>query len=188
MLRGLATRIQREAPGAVEQVNEIVRNVNQSIESARALARGLLPVRADSGGLPFALRELASRSRDLYALEVNFRSEIRPEISLSETSANHLYRIAQEALTNAARHGRASRVEIYLSVTRNSFTLRITDDGIGIGSPERTGAGMGLKTMRYRAGMIGAKFHIGPNAPRGTIVRVVGERFAPAAIQDRRAN
>ena len=74
MLRGLATRLQRQSPEAVGYINEIVGLVNQSIESARSLARGLLPVRTDTGGLPFALRTLAARSRDLYGLEVNFRA------------------------------------------------------------------------------------------------------------------
>jgi len=175
MLRGVAIRIQREAPGAVPQVNEIVAHVNQSIESARALARGLLPVHTDRGGLPFALRALASRSRGLYGLEVNFRAQLRPDITLSETSASHLYRIAQEALTNAARHGHASKVEIALSVTDNNFSLRITDDGVGIAARDKPATGMGLKIMRYRAGMIGAKFEIGPNVPSGTVVLVVGE-------------
>jgi PAS domain S-box-containing protein len=176
MLRGLATRYQNQFPEGVEGINEIVGLVNQSIETARALARGLLPVRTDSGGLPFALRELAARSRDLYGLVVNFRAEIWPEITLSEASASHLYRIAQEALTNAARHGGASKIDILLMVTKNTFLLRITDDGSGIGNPNKPVAGMGLKIMRYRAGMIGAKIEIGPNLPRGTLVRVTGEQ------------
>jgi PAS domain S-box-containing protein len=176
MLRGLATRIQHQSPETVVQVNEIVGLVNQSIESARSLARGLLPVHTDSGGLPFALRTLAARTRDLYGLEVNFRAEVWPELSLSEASASHLYRIAQEALTNAARHGHASKVEIFLLVTRNAFFLRITDDGTGVGGAHASATGMGLKIMRYRAGMIGAKFEIGPNIPHGTVVRVTGDQ------------
>jgi signal transduction histidine kinase len=152
--------------------------VNQSIETARSLARGLLPVRTDTGGLPFALRELAGRSRDLYGLEVNFRAEIWPEITLSEASASHLYRIAQEALTNAARHGHATRVEIYLMVSKSTFLLRITDNGLGIGNASKAMSGMGLKIMRYRAGMIGAKIEIGPHQPQGTVVRVTGEQPA----------
>jgi PAS domain S-box-containing protein len=175
MLRGLATRFSQQFPGGVEGINEIVGLVNQSIETARSLARGLLPVRTDSGGLPFALRELAARSRDLYGLVVNFRAEVRPEVALSEASASHLYRIAQEALTNAARHGRASKIDIVLTVTKDTFLLRITDDGSGIGNSSKPVAGMGLKIMRYRAGMIGAKIEIGPNDPNGTMVRVTGE-------------
>jgi PAS domain S-box-containing protein len=175
MLRGLATRIQRSSPGVTGYINEIVALVNQSIDSVRALARGLLPVHADNGGLPSALRTLAARIRELSGMEVNFRAEVWPEPTLSEASASHLYRIAQEALTNAARHGHAKRVDIFLSVTREDFLLRITDDGLGIACVSQPGTGMGLKIMRYRAGMIGARFEIGPNAPRGTVVRVRGE-------------
>ena len=65
-------------------------------------------------------------------------------------------------------------------MTRNTFSLRITDDGRGIGQSDHRVAGMGLKTMKYRAGMIGAKFEIGPNVPHGTVVRVTGEQ--PAAV------
>ena len=105
----------------MDSVNEIVALVNQSIENARSLARGLLPVRTETGGLAFALRELASRSRDLYGLEVNFRAEVWPELNLDETDASHLYRIAQEALTNSARHGHATLVDIFLLVTPEHF-------------------------------------------------------------------
>jgi PAS domain S-box-containing protein len=184
MLRSVATRFQRQFPEGVSSINEIVGLVNQSIETARSLARGLLPVRADSGGLPFSLRELATRSRDLYGLEVNFRAEIWPEITLSESSASHLYRIAQEALTNAARHAHASTVDILLMVAENTFLLRITDNGVGITSSRQSGSGMGLKIMKYRAGMIGAKIEIGAHAPKGTVVRVTGEQPArPGAMQ-----
>jgi PAS domain S-box-containing protein len=176
MLRSLATRFQHECEQGVAGINEVVGLVNQSIETARSLARGLLPVRTESGGLPFALRELAARSRDLYGLTVNFRAEIWPEITLSETSASHLYRIAQEALTNAARHGRAEKVDILLMANRNTFLLRITDDGVGIAGPDKPVAGMGLKIMRYRAGMIGAKIEIIAGVPKGTVIRVSGEQ------------
>jgi PAS domain S-box-containing protein len=176
MLRSLATRFQHECAAGVAGINEVVGLVNQSIETARSLARGLLPVRTESGGLPFALRELAARSRDLYGLTVNFRAEIWPEITLSETNASHLYRIAQEALTNAARHGRAAKVDILLMANGNTFLLRITDDGVGIASPDKPVAGIGLKIMRYRAGMIGAKIEIIAGVPKGTVVRVSGEQ------------
>jgi nitrate/nitrite-specific signal transduction histidine kinase len=62
--------------------------------------------------------------------------------------------------------------------------LRITDNGVGIGSSKSAGPGMGLKIMKYRAGMIGAKIEIGAHAPRGTVVRVTGEQPArPGALQ-----
>jgi two-component system sensor kinase FixL len=174
MLRGLATRIEERCPEVVENVNEIVGYVNQSIETARSLARGLLPVRTETGGLASALRALAARSRDLYGLEVTFRAEVCPELTLSETDASHLYRMTQEALTNAARHGRATLVQIVLITTDLEFMLRITDNGIGLAQAAPSSAGMGLKIMKYRADMIGARFDITANEPHGAVITVVG--------------
>ncbi len=176
MLRALATRIYTRVPESRGQVDEIVGLVNQSIETARGLARGLLPLNPDGGGLTFALRALADRGRDVYGLTVDFRAEVAPQITFSEASSSHLYRIAQEALTNTARHGRASAASILLIVTRAKFLLQITDDGIGIGNLDPAACGMGLKIMKYRAGMIGARFEIVANQPHGTVVRVTGEQ------------
>jgi PAS domain S-box-containing protein len=181
MLRGLGSRVQERCPDATDSINEIVGLVNQSIENARSLARGLLPVRTETGGLTFALRELASRGHDLYGMEVNFRTEVWPALNLDETDASHLYRIAQEALTNAARHGHATLVDIFLLVSGSTFLLYITDNGEGFHLPTSPYTGMGLKIMKYRAGMIGAKFEIAPNEPRGTVVRVTGEQPLTAA-------
>jgi hypothetical protein len=174
MLRGLSSRIQQRCPDVVENVNEIVGHLNQSIETARSLARGLLPVRTETGGLSSALRALAARSRDLGGLEVAFRSEVCPEFTLTETDASHLYRIAQEALTNAWRHGHASLVEISLIAKEDGFTLRVTDNGGGFVGTTPSTSGMGLKIMKYRADMIGAKFEITPNKPCGTVITVTG--------------
>jgi len=181
MLRGLATRIQARCPDVVGNVNEVVSLVNHSIESARSLARGLLPVGPESGGLTFALRALAERGRDLYGLIVDFRNEMAPEFQLNETDASHLYRIAQEALTNAARHGRATRVDIVLKACAQLFILRISDDGIGFTLPAAS-SGMGLKIMKYRAGMIGAKFEVGANVPHGAVITVTSERPVPVRV------
>ena len=172
MLRGLSSRIQQRCPDVVENVNEIVGHVNQSIETARSLARGLLPVRTETGGLSAALRALAARSRDLYGLEVTFRAELCPEFALTETDASHLYRITQEALTNASRHGHASLVDISLIAKETGFALRIIDNGAGFVRTAPSAPGMGLKIMKYRADMIGAKFEITANEPRGTMVTV----------------
>jgi PAS domain S-box-containing protein len=174
MLRGLAGRIQERCPDVVDNVNEIVGHVNQSIETARSLARGLLPVRTETGGLTAALRALAARSRDLYGLEVNFGAAVWPGFALTETNASHLYRITQEALTNAARHGLATLVDISLQAKEGGFSLRITDNGVGLMPALPSSAGMGLKIMKYRADMIGAKFEITANRPRGAVVTVTG--------------
>jgi two-component system sensor kinase FixL len=110
----------------------------------------------------------------LYGLEVNFRAEVARDFAFNETNASHLYRIAQEALTNAARHGRATLVDIFLRATSDEFSLRIADDGEGVVRAAVSSAGMGLKIMKYRADTIGAQFNIDANNPRGTVVTVAG--------------
>jgi PAS domain S-box-containing protein len=174
MLRGLSSRIQQRCPDVVESVNEIVGHLNQSIETARSLARGLLPVRNETGGLNSALRALAVRSRDVYGLEVAFSAEVYPGSIFTETNASHLYRITQEALTNAARHGRASLVDIVLTAREDGFSLSITDNGVGFAPVTPSPSGMGLKIMKYRADMIGAKFAIAANQPHGAVITVTG--------------
>ena len=175
MLRSLATHLERECPQSLERVNEIADLVKQSVETARGLARGLLPVNTD-GGLPEAFYALADRNSELYGLDVECRVEMAPEVKLSETTASHLYRIAQEALTNAVRHGSATAVIMNLSVTAARFQLRVADNGVGLGEARRSSGGMGLKIMKYRASMIGAMFEIVPNYPQGTVVRVTGQQ------------
>ncbi|MGO9931631.1 MAG: PAS domain-containing protein [Steroidobacteraceae bacterium] len=174
MLRGLSSQIQHRCPDLVDKVNEIVGHVNASIETARTLAHGLLPVRNEAGGLPFALRTLAAHARDLYGLQVNLRTQVSREFAFNESAASHLYRITQEALTNAARHGRATLVDIFLYATASGFSLRISDDGGGVVRSAVNSAGMGLKIMKYRADMIGALLNIEANDPHGTVVTVAG--------------
>jgi signal transduction histidine kinase len=72
----------------------------------------------------------------------------------------HLYRIAQEAITNAVRHGKARHINIRLDSTANEIVLTIVDDGIGLPENARNGDGLGLRTMAYRASLIGATFNI----------------------------
>ncbi len=180
MLRSLATKVRREYPNASSEVEEIIAVVNHSIESARSLARGLSPLNTHPGGLVHALRALVVRARELYGLDVRFRSKVWPQITLDEAQGSHLYRIAQEALTNVARHAKATQVDVRLQVSERRFTLTITDDGVGLDRSFKSASGMGLKLMAYRASMVGAKLEIAPNEPKGTIVRVSGEQ--PAVV------
>jgi two-component system, NarL family, sensor histidine kinase UhpB len=174
MLRGLAARLHRENSSSAEDAEQIAAIVNQAIASARSLARGVSPVSADRGGIVQALRGLAARSRDLYGLEVVFRSKIWPQVSLADAATNHLYRITQEALTNASRHGKASRVDIRLNVSGESFVLTVADNGKGFDSAHALSSGMGLKIIAYRATMLGATVDIRSQPSGGTLVSVSG--------------
>jgi len=174
MLRGLMGRVQERMPEAVEAVAEIASSVERSFESTRSLARGLLPLRTGGSDLVVALRELAARCRELYGLKVSVRAELAGAHRLDDVDATHLYCIAQEALTNAARHAKATRVDIALTGAQMGVLLRISDDGVGIQASKSSYTGMGLNIMKYRAGMVGARLEIVSREPRGTVVRVVG--------------
>lgn len=174
MLRGLALRLGRESDAVTAPLDEIVGLVNQAVDSARSMARGLLPVSIEHGGLMRALGGLAGRCGKAYGIDVRLRANRWPLLSLGELDASHLYRIAQEALANAARHGQAKRIDIHLSVDDGRYVLSIADDGIGMSAVPPSGGGMGLRIMHYRADVIGAKLEVHTNQPCGTIVRVTG--------------
>lgn len=177
MLRGLSSRMKRGTPAKVDEIEEIVGFVNQAIESARSLARGLAPVSLERGGLVYALRALATRAADQFGIDVRFRNRVRPALTLDGTGATHLYRIAQESITNAARHGRAGNVQIQLNVNQQRVVLVITDDGSGLPEGALGAPGMGLKIMQYRARMLGGDVRVERIPEGGT--RVVCEVRQP---------
>jgi signal transduction histidine kinase len=177
MLRGLSSRMKRGTPAKVDEIEEIVGFVNQAIESARSLARGLAPVSLERGGLVYALRALATRAADQFGIDVRFRNRVRPALTLDGTGATHLYRIAQESITNAARHGRASNVQIQLNVNQQRVVLVITDDGSGLPEGALSAPGMGLKIMQYRARMLGGDVRVERMPEGGT--RVICEVRQP---------
>jgi len=174
MLKGIETAIERDAPQFTSQVVRIRQVLTQAIESTRALARGLSPVNLERGGLPAALEHLARQFQAMYGLKCEYHSSLRPDVSIDETSATHLYRIAQEAMANAAKHAGAQSLRVSLSNSENGLMLQIADNGRGI--PPAMPAeptGMGLKLMEYRARMIGGEIGIAAGENGGTVVSCV---------------
>jgi two-component system, NarL family, sensor histidine kinase UhpB len=171
MLKGIETAIEREAPQFRSQVVRIRQVLTQAIESTRALARGLSPVNLERGGLPAALEHLARQFQAMYGLSCEYHSALRPDVSVDETSATHLYRIAQEAMANAAKHSGARTLSVSLSSPGDGLLLQIADDGRGISAAmQAEPPGMGLKLMEYRARMIGGELAIAPGEKTGTVV------------------
>ncbi len=173
MLRSLTTRIRRAHPEALPEVDEVVALLNQSIHNARTLARGLSPVSLERGGLVPALRTLAVRARETYGLSLTLRTRLTHPLRVDESAANHLYRIVQEALSNAMRHGRATQVRIQLTSDDLAIRLSVHDNGRGLPPETQTATGLGLRTMRYRAQVIGGNLLVGNHRLGGTIVRCV---------------
>ena len=158
LLKGLEVQLSREAPQYLSQIIKISDLLARAIQSTRSLARGLAPVNLERGGLPEALKHLAARCTDMYSLQCSFTSNGQKVPDLEEGAATHLYRIAQEATTNAARYARAKSVEIELRTVGRKLQLSIADDGIGLTAGLAQGKpGLGLKIMEYRARMLGGK-------------------------------
>lgn len=156
MMKGLEVQMSREGSAYLPQVAKLSELIARTIQSTRSLARGLAPVNLERGGIREALRQLAARCTDLYNLNCTFDDTHAQAIELDEGLATHIYRIAQEATTNAARHARAKDVHIELRTTARRLYLSITDNGIGLNAGLSNGKpGIGLKIMEYRARTIG---------------------------------
>jgi PAS domain S-box-containing protein len=167
MLRGVSAQLRKENSAARMDVEDVIGLVNNAIESTRALARGLSPVSGERGGLSAALQTLAARASERYGVHVEFAANLDDgPLRLSETSATHVYRIVQEALTNVIRHSRATDVTIRLDTSGGELHLRVDDNGRGFEQPAPDSpGGLGLKIMRYRAQMLGGDLVLesGPN-------------------------
>ena len=148
---------------------DIEKLLAESVKQARDLAHGLMPVQLDEAGLPAALQELAASTSRLFRIDCTF--EFAGENGSTQPGkATHLYRIAQEAITNARKHGKASNVEVRLSANSSAMSLSIADDGIGFSKTEKDADGVGLSIMRYRAHVVGGEFEIEERPNGGTIV------------------
>jgi len=160
--------VQKSLPQAADAA-QIVKLVNEAIEQARALAKGLYPIDLTGGTLTAALQELAGSVHKLFGVDCNFKSENRLKIN-SSTIAAHLYRIAQEAVANAIKHGKANSICIRLENGREKSVLTVENDGLDF--PEKPAEkGLGLHIMNHRADIIGAALQVNKADKGGTVVK-----------------
>ncbi len=157
-----------EAPSATA----VAELLQKSVGMTRSLARGLHPVVAESEGIMAALRDLAARAVEMFKVDCRF--QCRRTIAIADNnSATHLYRIAQECVTNAVKHGRARHIIIRLVADHRRLILRVQDDGSGFQPPAPDWQGMGLRIMRYRANIIGGTLDIRRSRDGGTLVTCI---------------
>ncbi len=162
----------------------VVGLIEEGITLARNLAQGLYPVEMEAEGLMAAFKELAgSVTRDAKVPCV-FECDA-PVLMHDDAAATHLYRIAQEALRNALRHGKPRRIDISLSEHGGLVNLTVEDDGVGLPENLAPSGGLGIRIMAHRAAMIGGNFSVEPAPTGGTIVTCSFPRAFPI---DRHAN
>jgi PAS domain S-box-containing protein len=149
----------------LERMTAITRH---ALESCHGIAHGLSPLSSTGGGLIEALQALKERLGGPPGPLLDLQIQRRAEIAVSTDACNHVYRIAQEAVANAIKHARASRIEVAVLIDPKLLELRVTDDGRGIGKSLSGIKGLGLQTMRDRAENIGATLLIKGGTSGGT--------------------
>jgi signal transduction histidine kinase len=145
--------------------------VSRAIAHTSELAHGLTPI-PKRGRLADALRQLGQESEKLLGVYCNVDCLCTgTQPTLGETTATHLYRIAQEAITNAVKHGKATRIDIRCAIAEGLLELTVADNGTGLPAGATERGGLGLHIMSYRARAIGGDLSVVPRAERGTLVR-----------------
>lgn len=165
---GLRQQLTAVPGDAADTAAEIARQAQHALEEVRQLSRSLFPLEVEAASLTSALRELAFATQSLHKLQVRVEGQV-PEIFSDGAAATQLYRIAQEAVTNAVKHAQARSITIHIGGQASTLRLRIADDGAGIGKAD-AGSGIGLQIMRYRAHAIGGVLMVEPGSQGGTVV------------------
>ena len=163
----LVEKLARDA-AEVNDANRVVGLIEDAISMAHGIASGLFPLEGDGEGLPAALSELAAHFSSRFKVACRFH--LAEPVRIQDTVvANHLYRIAQEAVNNAIRHGHATKIDIRLARAEPELQLVISDDGSGIPANKPIHQGMGLRNMKYRASIIGGSITLGGGDSGATV-------------------
>ncbi len=178
-VRALADDLRDENDQAFVDATKIEEALQQSGLEARDLARGIFPVHVDQSGLAVSLAGLARTTETLTGVSVSF-VEYAGSVALTPAASMHVYRIAQEAMANAVRHSGGDRIEVSLMHTPRGLSLKITDNGRGM-PPRSTSRpqGLGLRTMRYRASILGAELSLSPGPGGGTVLSCLVPKSPP---------
>lgn len=165
MTHTLARELKTVAPKQAKSAFEITNHIRHAITQTRELAHGLSPIGPDGEGLMNALEELA-RMTSSTGVACEFHCEKPVKITDSST-AGHLYRIAQEAVTNALKHARATKIDVRLVDHGSAIELSVEDNGKGLPRRKAAAPGMGMQVMQHRARLIGAQLTTESTAGKG---------------------
>ncbi len=156
---------------------EITKALRDAIGQTRLLARGLSPVTLETDGLMSALAELALNTTKMFRVNCSFHSTDSVQFP-DNVAATHLFRIVQEAISNAIKHGQARNISIQLAEAANQVHLQVSDDGMGFSKKLSPTPGMGLRIMQSRTGMVGGTILIEQPAEGGTVVKLTAPKHS----------
>ena len=171
LAQALRQKLETSSPGDIDDANDISAFAKLALSRTRMLSRGLFPTELAAQGLQPALCELAQQTERLFKIQVTLDYDSSLELR-APAGKNHLYRIVQEAVSNAVRHGQASRVQIHLAREETQVLLRVIDNGSGLNPGVPTGSGLGLRIMQYRARVLNASLELRHQPGGGTELRL----------------
>jgi len=167
--KNLAQLLRNQDNKLAEEAEEINSLIKEADEQARTLARGLVPVEFDEKGLEAALERLKQNAEKLFDIECSL--EVFGNVDFDDaTQAIHLYRIAQEGVSNAVKHGTATKVSVHLASTENHIRLRVVDNGTGFSQNWDSEGGLGVRIMQFRARLIGGNLEISDVPEKGATI------------------
>jgi len=169
LTRALENKLSAKSLPEAADAAEVGRLVIQALSQTRNLARGLFPVELESNGLIPAFRELATTVENLFSISCVLECDENLQVT-NLAVATHLFRLAQEAINNSVKHGKAKRVVVGLHQADGKVVLAISDDGQGFPRKEIKLNGLGLRIMNYRSQKIGASLDIQAGERGGTVV------------------
>jgi signal transduction histidine kinase len=169
MTKGLELKLAKRHARETSDAARIHNLVQQTMTHARDLAHDLAMLDLQGDDLPAALDGLAQHAASLFKISCRFERN-GPIPALDSNIAGQLYKIAQEAVTNAIKHGKAKSVGITLGDGAGAIVLTVRNDGLPFPSLKSRSTGMGLRIMNYRANLIGASLEINGSDPSGTCV------------------
>jgi signal transduction histidine kinase len=170
ILQSLSKKLSAQPSPLADRAEMAVNTCADAQKVMRALVRGMIPLAIEQHGLAVALEELARSTQDYSGVACDFQGDQGVDVG-DDHAATHLYRIAQEALSNAVRHGKPKHVTVRLRRDGEQVVLEIEDDGVGIKADATGAAGMGARIMHYRAGVVGAALLIESRGGKGCLVR-----------------
>ena len=168
--------LQKDGSARAGEAGKLNNYLNEALKLTRGMAHGLQPVKDMPKGLMMALHELAGHTNKLYRVDCRFVCRV-PVLIGEHKAATHLYRIVQEAVSNAMKHGKATRIRIQLEAKPRLVILAVRDNGTGIRHRIKNSKGMGLHIMQYRANTINGLLSIQKLPARGTeVVCIIGRQ------------
>jgi signal transduction histidine kinase len=172
MTKGLELKLTRAKSQEAQDAARIHALVQEAMSHASDLARDLATLNLQDKDLPTALEGLAAHAAELFGIKCRFKST--GEIPVLESAAiKQLYKITQEGVTNAIKHGKAKRVAITLAGDSEALTLKVQNNGRPFPDMRGESTGMGLRIMNYRASLVGATLDVKGTGTSGTLLTCV---------------